>query len=793
MKKLFFLTSLIMMTMAANSQVYLDPQAPVEERVKDALSRMTTHEKIKVLHAQSKFTSAGVPRLGIRQLNMDDGPHGVREELEWNTWNPANWTNDAIVAFPSLTCLAATWNRDMSRLYGHSVSEEFAFRGKDIMLGPGVNIARTPMNGRAFEYMGEDPLLAGEMVVPYIQAAQANGVACCLKHFVLNDQETDRFGVNVNVSERAMREIYLSPFERAVKKAHVWSIMGSYNYWQNVHCCQNDLLLNGILKKEWQWDGALVSDWGGTTDTREAALGGLDIEMGTYTDGKTRESEFGYDDYYLGNKFEKLINSGEIPMSVLDEKVSRVLRIIFRTAMNPNKIIGNQCSEAHYDACRQIGEEGIVLLKNKAQPRQRGGEQKYTLPLDLSKYKNILIVGENATRSLTKGGGSSELKTLRDISPLDGLRSQFSTLNSQLSIDYAQGYSSGRALYDKVDKFNTEENARLKAEALDKAKSADLIIFIGGFNKNHRQDCENGDRENYDLSFGQNELISELADIASSNKEKKSDIIVVNFGGNAYAMPWLDKVSALLHCWYLGSESGKALANVLTGLVSPSGKLPITIAKRYEDYPYVKYGKEAYPGISGLGNSSFSRLGNSSFSRLGNSSFSGLGNATSPNNQTTKQPNDHAPNSQVYYKEDVFVGYRGFEKDKTQPLFPFGFGLSYTSFDYGKPTVTLNGDNICVSVTITNTGKRTGKEAVQVYVSAPKNKQIEKPAKELKSFGKTHLLQPGESETLYIVIPRSELASWDEATHQWLVDSGTYTVMIGASSADIRGKQKITL
>ncbi|MCR5817481.1 MAG: glycoside hydrolase family 3 C-terminal domain-containing protein [Prevotella sp.] len=756
MKKLFFLTSLIMMTMAANSQVYLDPQAPVEERVKDALSRMTTHEKIKVLHAQSKFTSAGVPRLGIRQLNMDDGPHGVREELEWNTWNPANWTNDAIVAFPSLTCLAATWNRDMSRLYGHSVSEEFAFRGKDIMLGPGVNIARTPMNGRAFEYMGEDPLLAGEMVVPYIQAAQANGVACCLKHFVLNDQETDRFGVNVNVSERAMREIYLSPFERAVKKAHVWSIMGSYNYWQNIHCCQNDLLLNGILKKEWQWDGALVSDWGGTTDTREAVLGGLDIEMGTYTDGKTRESEFGYDDYYLGNKFEKLINSGEIPMSVLDEKVSRVLRIIFRTAMNPNKIIGNQCSEAHYDACRQIGEEGIVLLKNKAQPRQRGGEQKYTLPLNLSKYKNILIVGENATRSLTKGGGSSELKTLRDISPLDGLRSQFSTLNSQLSIDYAQGYSSGRALYDKVDKFNTEENARLKAEALDKAKDADLIIFIGGFNKNHRQDCENGDRENYDLSFGQNELISELADIASSNKEKKSSIIVVTFGGNAYAMPWLDKVSALLHCWYLGSESGKALANVLTGLVNPSGKLPITIAKRYEDYPYVKYDKEAYPGIS-------------------------------------QEKQKGKPNSQVYYKEDVFVGYRGFEKDKTQPLFPFGFGLSYTSFDYGKPTVTLNGDNICVSVTITNTGKRTGKETVQVYVSAPKNKQIEKPAKELKSFGKTRLLQPGESETLYIVIPRSELASWDEATHQWLVDSGTYTVMIGASCTDIRGKQKITL
>ena len=732
MKKGIILASLMaMMTLtSANAQVYLDPQAPIESRVKDALSRMTTHEKIKVLHAQSKFTSAGVPRLGIRQLNMDDGPHGVREELEWNTWNPARWTNDYCVAFPSLTCLAATWNRDLSAVYGNAISEEFAYRGKDLLLGPGVNIQRTPLNGRAFEYMGEDPYLAGEMAVPYIVAAQKNGVGCCLKHYVLNDQETDRFAVNVNVSERALREIYLYPFEQAVKRAHVWSIMGSYNLWQNVHCCHNDALINGILKKEWGWDGALVSDWGGTTNTQEAVFGGLDIEMGTFTDGKLRESEFGYDDYYLAKPFEQLINEGKVPMSVLDDKVARVLRLMFRTGMNPQKVIGSMCSEAHYEACRQIGEEGIVMLKN----------EKDILPLSSSIYNKVLVVGENATRSLTQGGGSSELKTLKDVSPLEAISSQLSTLNSQLSTDYAQGYMSGRAMYDSVDCVDPAKQAELKAEALEKAKTADLIIFIGGLNKNNRQDCENGDRESYDLSFGQNELISELAKI-------QKNIIVVTFGGNPYAMPWINDVRAVLHCWYLGSEAGNALVNVLTGKVNPSGKLPVTIAQNYEDYPYVKFGTEAYPGV----------------------------------------------NKQVYYKEDIFVGYRGFERNKTKALFPFGFGLSYTTFKYGKPTVTLSGDDIVVETTITNTGSVAGREVAQVYVSAPKNKQIEKPVKELKAFGKTRSLKPGESETLRMTLKKTNLSSWDEATHQWLLDSGTYTFQVGASSADIRDKATIKL
>ena len=736
-KKLFFLASSLCVAMTTQGQVYLDPQAPLEERVKDALSRMTTQEKIKVLHAQSKFTSAGVPRLGIRQLNMDDGPHGVREELEWNSWRAAGWTNDYIVAFPSLTCLAATWNRDLSAAYGNAVSEEFAFRGKDVMLGPGVNIQRTPLNGRAFEYMGEDPYLAGEMVVPYICSAQANGVACCLKHFVLNDQETDRFSVNVNVSERALREIYLKPFEKAVRQAHVYTIMGSYNLWKNVHCCQNDELLNGILKQEWGWDGALVSDWGGTTDTWQAATGGLDIEMGTYTDGKLRESEFTYDDYHLARPFEKLINEGKIPMSVLDDKVSRVLRTIFRTAMNPQKVIGSQCSEAHYEVCQRIGEEGIVLLKNGS--FSGSSKKEGILPLTDEKLERlassssrgekrgcrILVVGENATRSLTQGGGSSELKTLHDVSPLEALRDLYAADDSTCSLTYAQGYVSGRALYDKVDQVSEEENARLKAEAIEQAKNADLIIYIGGLNKNHKQDCENGDRASYDLSFGQNELITELAQI-------QKNMVVVIFGGNPYATPWLDKVSALLQCWYLGSESGNALFNVLFGLVNPSGKLPVTFAKKYEDYPYVQYGAEAYPGV----------------------------------------------NKQVHYREDIYVGYRHFTTKKVQPLFPFGFGLSYTTFQYSKPVV--NGNS--VSVQVTNTGSRAGKEVVQLYIGHEQCSE-DRPVKELKGFEKIWL-DPGETQTVSFDITPEMLSFFSQQLGKWTVEPGKYRLYVGGSSAE---------
>ena len=698
--------------------IYLDNNAPLEQRVEDALSRMTLHEKIQVIHAQSKFTSAGVPRLGIRQLNMDDGPHGVREELEWNTWSPAKWTNDSIVAFPSLTCLAATWNRDLAALYGNALSEEFAFRGKDILLGPGVNMARMPLNGRAFEYMGEDPYLAGEMVVPYIKAAQDNGVACCLKHFFLNNQEVDRFAVNVNASERAINEIYLPAFKKAVEEAHVWSIMGSYNMWQGIHCCNNDSLLNGILKRQWGFDGAVISDWGGTTDTWQAATGGLDIEMGSYTDGKTRESEYTYDDYYMARPMETLIKEGKLDVSHLDDKVRRVLRTMFRTCMNPDKVIGKQCSEDHYEACQAIGEEGITLLRN----------EKNILPIVPERYKKILVVGENATRSLTQGGGSSELKTLRDISPLEAIKKLYGD-----KVDYAQGYLSGRALYDQVDVISPSERVRLREEALLKAKEADLIIYIGGLNKNHKEDCENGDRLSYDLSFEQNELIEGLAKI-------QKNIIVVTFGGNPFAMPWLNNIKGLLHCWYLGSMGGEALAGVLSGKVNPSGKLPVTFAKTLEDYPYYKYGKKAYPG----------------------------------------------ENKQVYYSEGIYIGYRHFDTRKVEPLFPFGYGLSYTTFKYGKPMLSspsITADSpITVSVPVTNTGKVAGKEIVQLYIGDMEC-SVDRPRKELKNFVKLNLA-PGETQMAEFTITLDDLKYYSEAIHGWTVEPGTFRAYLSTNSSD---------
>lgn len=736
MKRVTFLALLSLTVMGAAGQIYLDPQAPIEQRVEDALGRMTLHEKIGVLHAQSKFTSAGVPRLGIRQLNMDDGPHGVREELDWNAWRTANWTNDSCVAFPSLTCLAATWNRDLARLYGKSVSEEFAYRGKDVMLGPGVNIQRTPLNGRAFEYMGEDPLLAAEMVVPYIEAVQQNGVACCLKHFALNNQETDRFSVNVNVSERALREIYLYPFEQAVKRAHVYTVMGSYNLWKNVHCSQNDTLLNRILKQEWGFDGALVSDWNAVTDTWQAATGGLDIEMGTEPRGYKGHPAEVYHHYYMASPLERLVQEGRMPLSVIDDKVRRVLRTIFRTSMNPRKVVGNLCSEAHVEACRYIAEEGIVLLKN-AQP-QKGKNREKLLPLDLSKYQHILVVGENATRSLTRGGGSSELKPLHEVSPLEALTFHFSPFN----FHFSPGYSSGRALYDNVDPVSPAEQARLKAEALDKAREADFIIYVGGMNKNRHQDCENGDREGYDLSFGQNELISELADI-------QPNIVVVTFGGNPYAMPWLQKVAALVHCWYLGSESGNALVRVLTGQVNPSGKLPVTFARQLSDYPYAAYGAEAYPGV----------------------------------------------NRQVYYKEDIYVGYRGFDKrmatakgkQRVAPLFPFGYGLSYTTYRYGKPV--LNGRT--VSIDVTNTGSRAGKETVQLYIGAMKCSE-DRPVKELKDFRKI-ALQPGETQTVSFTLTDDMFRFFSVKKGQWTVEPGQYRISVAPSSAESKNAVVFTL
>lgn len=777
--------------------VYQDETKSMEQRVQDALSRMTLEEKCRITYAQSKFTSPGVPRLGIPELTMSDGPHGVRMEINWNDWGHANWTNDYVTAFPALTCLAATWNTDLARLYGKSIGEEARYRKKDVLLGPGVNIYRTPLNGRNFEYMGEDPYLASRMCVPYIQALQSNGVACCVKHYALNEQEEYRGHVDVKVSDRALHEIYLPPFKAAVQEGDAWSLMGSYNCYRGVHNTHSPYLINDILKKELGFRNAVISDWGAAHDTKQSALYGLDIEMGSYTNGLTTEANgFGYDDYYLGKKYLEMARKGEIPMEVVNDKAARVLTLIFRTAMNRKKPLGSLNTKEHTDACRQIGEEGIVLLKNDM---VKSGNK--LLPIDTKRYKRILVVGDNATRSLCAGGGSSELKPKDEVSALRGIKERF---GKSCTITYKQGYEAGRCDYDRIDDIPVEKQKALHNEAIEAAKNADLVIYIGGLNKNHFEDCEGGDRRFYNMSFGQDALIADLAAV-------QPNIITIITSGNAVAMPWLKAVPALLQNWYLGSETGHALAAVLSGDVCPSGKTVFTYAASLEDYPSHQYGLIGYPGIqpqdlpqdfrfgedrtkTGLVNEATVHNGTPRSDYL-------IANAARlrkavPAGMTTKDLNTDAStkthwgkgNEVQVYAEDIFVGYRHFDRAPKTIVFPFGYGLSYTTFEYSNARLSAkninNGDDITVTVTVKNTGSVAGKEVVQVYIGDDKASVI-RPQKELKGFAKVSL-KAGESKDVNITIPFDALKFYDENKHDWVAEPGTFKAYVGSSSRDIK-------
>lgn len=714
-------------TVSAQTPVYMDDAQPIEARVKDALSRMTLEEKVALCHAQSKFSSAGVPRLGIPELWMSDGPHGVRAEINWNDWGYANWTNDSITAFPALTCLAATWNPDMSAKYGKAIGEEARYREKDVLLGPGVNIYRTPMNGRNFEYMGEDPYLASVMCVPYIQELQKNGVAACVKHYALNNQELWRGHIDVNLSDRALYEIYLPAFKAAVEEGGAWSIMGAYNKIRGQHACHNDFILNKILKDDWKFDGCVITDWGGAHDTYEAAVNGLDIEMGSYTNGLTSESVFTYNDYYLANPYLQMLKDGKVPMSTIDDKASRILRLIFRTAMNRQKPYGSVATEEHYAAAREIGNEGIVLLKN-APVIKKGAP---LLPIDAAKYQNILVVGDNAVRLLNQGGGSSELKVKDMVSPLDGLRAVYGD-----KVAYAKGYAAGRPMYGRADEIPQNVVDSLRAEAVEMAKKADLVVLVGGLNKNHFQDCEGGDRLEYGLPFGQDELIEALLGV---NK----NLVLVLLSGNAVEMPWVSRVPAIVQGWYLGSMGGKSLADILSGAVNPSGKLPFSFPAKLTDCGAHAFDELSYPGDS------------------------------------IKQE----------YKEDILVGYRWHDTKEIPALFPFGHGLSYTTFTYGKPVAsakTMAADGtLTVTVAVKNTGSIAGKEIVQLYIGDDKCSVL-RPVKELKHFAKV-ALAPGEEKNVTFTLTPDDLKFYDEASAAWKYEPGKFKAYVCASSADVRG------
>ena len=728
-------------SISADIPVYLDDSKPLEQRVEDALSKMTLEEKIAIIHAQSKFSAPGVPRLGIPELWCTDGPMGVRPEVLWDEWEQASWTNDSCTAFPSLTALAATWDPALANLYGKSIGSEARFRNKAVILGPGVNIYRTPLNGRNFEYMGEDPFLAGKMATDYVKGVQDNGVAVCVKHFALNNNEINRHTSNPIVDDRTLYEIYLPAFKAAALDGGAWSMMGGYNLFRGEHASYNPILMNDILKGEWNWDGAVISDWGAVHDTESAVKGGLDMEFGSWTNGLTNGVSNAYDNYWLANPYLNGIKEGKYSEKELDDKVRRVLRLTFRTAMNRNRPWGSMGSDENIAACRQIGGEGIVLLKNEGE----------ILPIKPEKTRKIAVIGENAIKMMTVGGGSSSLKARYEITPLEGLKKRF---GNDIEIVYERGY-----VGDTLGEYNgvkTNQDLRdfrspeqLVADAVKAAKEADMVLYFGGLNKSNHQDAEDFDRLTMDLPYGQNELIDA---IVKANK----NTVVVNISGTGVAMPWVNKVPAVLQAWYLGNETGNAIADVLSGDVNPSGKLPYTYYADLMQCGAHKLGE--YPGTP-------------SKDKFGNEIFD------------------------MPYNEGIYVGYRFIDKNKLKPTFPFGHGLSYTTFKYGKATVdkasAKKGETFTITVPVTNTGSREGKETVELYISDLKS-SVDRPVKELKGFSKVSLL-PGETKDVKFTINEADLSFFDADKHEWVCEPGDFEALIGASSADIRSKVKFNV
>ncbi|MGC4130390.1 MAG: glycoside hydrolase family 3 C-terminal domain-containing protein [Bergeyella sp.] len=729
-----------------NVPVYLDDSKPVEQRIEDALSKMTLDEKIAMIHAQSKFSSPGVPRLGIPEFWTTDGPHGVRPEVLWDEWNQAGWTNDSIIAFPALTALSASWNKEISHLYGKALGEEARYRKKDILLGPGVNIYRTPLNGRNFEYMGEDPFLSSKMVVPYIKGLQSNGVAASVKHYALNNQETYRHTSNVNLSDRALYEIYLPPFKAAVQEGNAWTVMGAYDLYKGQLATHNQYLINDILKGEWGFKGVLISDWGAAANTEQAIFNGLDLEFGTWTDGLGEGASNAYDNYYLANSYKKLIKSGKVGTKELDDKVRRLLRLAFNTTMNKNRPVGSIGSAEHIAVAKKIGEEGIVLLQNNNS----------ILPVDLNKTKKIAVIGENAVKMMTVGGGSSSLKAKYETSPLDGIKKRF---GKSAEVVYARGYvGDTTGEYNGVVTGQNLKDDRSPKEILDEAvklaKESDFVIFVGGLNKSDNQDSEGADRKGLELPYNQDAVISALA---KANK----NFAVVMISGNAVAMPWVKEVPAIVQGWYLGSEAGNALASVLAGDANPSGKLPFTFPVKLDDNSAHRLGE--YPGNKA--------------------------DIEAGKGKNWKEPIN------ITYNEDILVGYRWHDTKNIKPLFSFGHGLSYTTFEYGKlkaDKTTVNAeDTVTFTISVKNTGKRDGAEVVQLYISDLKS-SLPRPLKELKGFEKVSL-KPGEIKEVSITIDQSALSYFDDAKHEWVAEPGDFEALAGSSSSDIKSKVKFTL
>ncbi len=712
-------SKLTLILMAVFSSIVLNscktPESD-DQKVEKLLSQLTLEEKVSLIHGNTYFTTPAIPRLGIPALHLSDGPCGVREENAPDSWNSANWTNDATAYFPSLTSLASTWNTDLATDFGNAYGEEAVIRGKDIMLAPGMNINRTPLNGRNWEYMSEDPFLVSRIAVNYIKAAQSKGIAVCAKHYALNNQEQDRGTINVEASERALREIYLPAFEAAVKEGEVLSVMGSYNKFRGKFACQNTYLLRDILKGEWGFRGLVMSDWGAVHNTMEAATSGLDLEM--FPIG-------GKGDYYLGQPLLDSIKAGKLNANVVDDKVRRILYVMVKL-----NILGKPEPDTTGMAAKlgtperamtalKIAEESVILLKNNQ-----------VLPMNFKNIKTLAVIGDNATRKHSRGGGSTIIKAKYEITPLEGLQKRF---GNSVKINFAQGYT--------VSKNLKAIDQALIAEAVKTAASADAVLIFGGLNHEPGLDCEGTDKPDMKLPYGQDELIKAVI------KANPNTVVVMIAGSPVEMGSWIQDVKGLLYTSYLGMETGTALAGVLAGEVNPSGKLTYTLPVKLEDSPSFVLGE--YPGANGT----------------------------------------------VNYKDDIWVGYRYFDTKNIKPLFPFGFGLSYTTFAYTNYKVEASNKadvvNCVVSFEITNTGKVDGKEIAQVYVSDPES-ALPRPLKELKGFAKVSL-KAGESKTVQVSLDKRAFQYYDPATKQWVLEPGKFEIFAGSSSDNILLKQQIEL
>ena len=716
----------------------------VSESTLDSLiNLMTLEEKLDLIHASSSFTSGGIPRLGIPELLFSDGPHGVRHE-HGRGWYALEDADDQATYLPVGICLASTWNKDLGYDYGEVLGNEAKERGKDVLLGPGVNIIRSPLNGRNFEYLSEDPFLTGKMGVGYVKGLQDQGVAACPKHYTANNQETDRHNINAVISKRALHEIYLPAFKDVVQDGEAWSVMGAYNKVNGQYATHHEYLNNVVLKGNWEFDGVLLSDWASVKDTREALLYGTDIEMGTELLRDFNNPV--YNEFYLANPAKEMIENGEVDERFVDNKVRRVLRLMHRNTALTDHGPGKRNVPEHQEKALEVAREGIVLLKNDG-----------ILPMDKREINTIAVIGHNANRRFAGRGGSSQVNALYEITPLEGIRN---LVGDDVDVVFAEGYEpyydeslfrgdGGDAASQSRENRQDVELARtanedLMQEAVALAGEADAVIFVGGWIHGHEgmpwgqgtYDAEARDKLNLKLIFGQEELIKEI------NRVNDRTAVVLMGGSNVEMENWLPDTPAYLQAWYPGMEGGTAIAEIIFGDVNPSGKLPMTFANSHEDYPSHAIGE--FPG-----------------------------------------------DGSVEYTEDIYVGYRYFDTQDKPVTFPFGFGLSYTTFEFSELNVTREEDRVLVQTTVTNTGDRAGSEVVQVYVHH-REPSVERPLRELKGFEKVQL-DPGGSAMVTVELDESSFQYYHPDDLEWVLESGEYEIQVGNSSRDIKLRADVAL